>query len=369
MLKITLIFYLVNFLNCEEPKTDIVLVQAIFRHGVRSILIDYPNDTFRTYWDKYGGYGQLTPVGMKQLYEYGIFFKNRYSNFLSPYYHNSKVFAKSTDYDRTIQSVLSFLSAVYKPSKDQEWNSNPNLSDYLPIPVRILELASDKTKCERYEELRNEMRSSHEYLALQAQNQEFLNLMIEKSGLTNLKNNQYMIWQIADKAMVEEAHNLPVDKYIQDNYNKIMEMNDHTFQIDFVTDEMGKLNSGGLLNEIVNNIKKKFIGSKAELFVYGVHDNNVAGMQKILNTSNKFVQPEFASGFVFELRKDVENNYYVQVFSKNNKFNEPNILSLVKVNGCDELCPLNKFLNLTSNKLVTNFKEICQAKFTGQNEL
>ena len=92
--------------------------------------------------------------------------------------------------------------------------------------------------------------------------------MANLSGLTNL--NQYMMWQIADKAMVEEAHNLTLDEYIKDNYDKIMEMNDYTFYIDFVTTEMGRLISGGLLNDMVKNIKKKVAGSKNELYVYAV---------------------------------------------------------------------------------------------------
>ena len=88
------------------------------------------------------------------------------------------------------------------------------------------------------------MRSTSSYLAFQEENKEFLELMIQQSGLTNLKDNVYMIWQIADKAMVEEAHELELEQYIIDNYDKIMELNDHTFYIDFVTVEMGKLISG-----------------------------------------------------------------------------------------------------------------------------
>lgn len=98
--------------------------------------------------------------------------------------------------------------------------------------------------CPRYDELRVKWRSSSDYLSLQQENKEFLDLMIQESGFTNLKDNMYMIWQIADKALVEEAHGLPLEEYIIDNYDKIMELNDYTFYIDFVTVEMGKLISG-----------------------------------------------------------------------------------------------------------------------------
>lgn len=45
------------------------------------------------------------------------------------------------------------------------------------------------------------MRSTKEYLALQDASQKFLDKMTNFSGLTNI--NYYMMWQIADKAMVE----------------------------------------------------------------------------------------------------------------------------------------------------------------------
>lgn len=115
----------------------------MFRHGVRSILIDYPNDTTKTYWDKYGGYGQLTAVGMNQLYDFGLFFKDRYSSFLDPVYKKSQVFARSTDYDRTLQSVESFLAALYKPNSDQKWNNETYLANYMPIPIHTTTLADD----------------------------------------------------------------------------------------------------------------------------------------------------------------------------------------------------------------------------------
>ena len=122
----------------------------MFRHGVRSILIDYPNDTKKAYWDKYGGYGQLTSVGMKELYDYGLFFKNRYSSFLNPVYKKSQVYARSTDYDRTMQSVQSFLAALYKPNSDQEWNSEPGLANYMPIPVHTNNLTTDNVILKNY---------------------------------------------------------------------------------------------------------------------------------------------------------------------------------------------------------------------------
>ena len=90
------------------------------------------------------------------------------------------------------------------------------------------------------------------------------------------------------------------------------------------------------------------------------HDNYVAGLQKLLNTSTQFLQPDFTSGFVFELRKDAAGNYYVQVFYKNNKANDPISLTQVTVYGCDAICPYNKFLDLVKDNLISDFTNICK---------
>ncbi len=66
----------------------------------------------------------------------------------------------------------------------------------------------------------------------------------------------------------------------------------------------------------------------------GKHDNVLAGMQKLLETSDEFENPNFASAYVFELRRDAQERYYVQVLHKNNKYPDEEIkLSPVSVLG------------------------------------
>ena len=112
------------------------------RHGARTILKDFPNDINKPVWDKYG-MGQLLPIGMRQSREFGAYMAKKYASFLNPVYSASRVFARSTDYDRTLQTVLTFLAGMYKPSKDQAWTDEPDLAGYMPIPVRTNKLSSD----------------------------------------------------------------------------------------------------------------------------------------------------------------------------------------------------------------------------------
>lgn len=106
--------YLLNNVESvsEYRETKLVLVQAMFRHGVRSVLLTYPNDTKQDVWYRYGGLGQLTPVGMKQLNQYGIYFRNKYRKFLNPVYNRSRVFARSTGLRNTIKNIQYIKSQI-----------------------------------------------------------------------------------------------------------------------------------------------------------------------------------------------------------------------------------------------------------------
>jgi prostatic aicd phosphatase len=109
----------------------------MFREGARGVLLNYPSDsTPASYWDKYGGLGQLTPIGLKQMYDYGTFIRQRYNKLLDKTYDKSKVYARAADYDSVLQSCSSFLAGLFKPNQHQRWN-NPesNLTNWLPIPV------------------------------------------------------------------------------------------------------------------------------------------------------------------------------------------------------------------------------------------
>jgi hypothetical protein len=105
-------------------------------------------------------------------------------------------------------------------------------------------------------------------------------------------------------------------------------------------------------------------------------------MTKLLDLAPFIAQPPFASAVIFELRKSVDNNYFVQVLLKNNTPEEPisyeifpikgildhyiykkSLIGLVYARnflGCDNLCPLSKFLNLTEFLTLDDSVKACQ---------
>ena len=103
--------------------------------------MSYPNDIYNaSTWDKFGGLGQLTQTGMKQHEQYGQFLRQRYDYFLSSYYNRNQVYARSTDYDRTLMSTYSLLSGLFPPKDFQAFD--PEL-DWQPIAVHTTDSPTD----------------------------------------------------------------------------------------------------------------------------------------------------------------------------------------------------------------------------------
>lgn len=105
------------------------------RHGIRGPLIYFPNETNLEYWQKYEN--DILPAGLKDLYNYGEFTMKKYADFLNPVYRSDRVYARSSDLDRAINSASAFLAGVFKPSHHQEWTSQKGLTGYLPIPIHV----------------------------------------------------------------------------------------------------------------------------------------------------------------------------------------------------------------------------------------
>ena len=175
------------------------------RHGIRTILQAYPSYPVPlSYWQSMGGFGVLSPKGIKQMSDFGKYLRTYYGNFLNLTYDPSRVYVRSTDYDRTIQSMLSLLSGLYPPANSvQQWDPNFN---WFPIPVHTTSLATDNilhanAPCPRYDYLRQYWRNSSDYLSRQNANQQFLANMSNLSGINPL--DYYHMWQIADNALVD----------------------------------------------------------------------------------------------------------------------------------------------------------------------
>jgi hypothetical protein len=98
---------LLNMANCE-----LRFLFSMFRHGARSPvgLDEKKKDDFGEYW---ANPGELTPVGMRMHYMLGLRNRDNYGKFI-PKTWDTSIFIRSSDYNRTMQSVQSQLQGFFE---------------------------------------------------------------------------------------------------------------------------------------------------------------------------------------------------------------------------------------------------------------
>ena len=112
---ILLLFFSILELSLSNTEKIIFSFQ-MFRHGARAPFFGLENgkDKFNESWISEE---ELSNIGKRMLYLLGIKSRKRYiinnTNFLSDKYSPQEIYIKSTDSNRTIESIYSFLQGLY----------------------------------------------------------------------------------------------------------------------------------------------------------------------------------------------------------------------------------------------------------------
>ena len=98
--------------NNDNEDEEILFSFQIFRHGARAPYLGVENgiDVYKEYWPVKE---ELTSIGKRQLYLLGVKARSRYNNLLKEKYDPNEIYIKSTDSNRTIESVYSFIQGLY----------------------------------------------------------------------------------------------------------------------------------------------------------------------------------------------------------------------------------------------------------------
>ena len=129
---------------------QLVLVQAVWRHGDRTPAVFLPNDPNVNYsWPQ--GLGELTFLGMKQHLALGKKLRNYYVDQLGVIpgkYNSQQVYIRSTDVNRTLISAMSNMLGMFPGGAgefpdDPDWPTDQNGFDLIPIPVHTIDTVTD----------------------------------------------------------------------------------------------------------------------------------------------------------------------------------------------------------------------------------
>ncbi|XP_050293777.1 venom acid phosphatase Acph-1-like [Anthonomus grandis grandis] len=337
---------------------SLILVHVLMRHGEKNpdksslyLSSPYYNESF--YPD---GYGQLTKKGRYQVYELGVALRQRYNNFLGDIWNIKHVDAWSTSYNRTKMSLQLALAGLFPPKSSQSWVLN-----WLPIPFNFLPFQQDKEllpyyACPRYDKLTKILYQRPEIKQyLQRYNKSF-EILANHTGLqidVTIGFNQYTGFRILDEL------GFPLESWIPEIYPEPL----HSMVIDMYylmtnTTELRRIISGFLLKRIVTTsqekITNKLVPPERKMFIYSVHEMNIATMLLTLGTQTHLSEiPPCGSYLLMEVHK-IDGIYGIKIFYENYGKNSPVQL---KIKGCDHFCPFDEFFKITKRFLPESDEE------------
>ncbi|XP_050970542.1 lysosomal acid phosphatase isoform X2 [Labeo rohita] len=362
-------FLIVAFLfafSLSNGERTLKFVTVLYRHGDRSPIKAYPTDPYKeSAWPQ--GFGQLSQEGMKQHFELGQFLKKRYTGFLSEDYERHEMFIRSTDVDRTLMSAEANLAGMFPPNGSEVFN--PDLK-WQPIPVHTVPVNEEMLlsfpldDCPRYAQLMNETEKTDIFVNMAETYKDFIEMVRNKTGLE--KASLETIWGVYDTLFCEAKHEKrPPDWVTPSVMETLKVLKNFGFQILFGVykrNEKCRLQGGLLLDQIIKNLSNAAqpdSKQKVKMIMYSAHDTTVVALQEALNVFNG-LQPPYASCHLIELYQEENGTFSVEMFYRNDtNVSEPYPVSLP---NCSQRCPLQDFVNLTSEVIPQDRKKECQIK-------
>lgn len=360
----------------DRSLLELKMVQVVFRHGARSPLkalpleeqvewnpqllevppqtqFDYtvtslaggpkPHSSYDSHYRKTtlkGGMfaGQLTKVGMEQMFALGERLRKKYVDtipFLSPSFKPQEVFVRSTNMYRNLESTRCLLAGLFQREKEGS------------IIIHTDESTSE-VLYPNYQNcwgLRQRTRGRREAAALQPGISEDLKKVKEGTGTDSSDEVDFLV--LLDNVAAEQVHSLPSCAMLK-RFAQVIERRavDTALYILQQEDREGlQMAVGPFLHILENNLVKAADpapppNKTRKLYLYAAHDVTLMPLLMVLGTfDHKW--PPFAADLTIELYQHQESKeWFVQLYYHGEE-------QLPR--GCPEkLCPLEKFLNTVS---------------------
>lgn len=332
-------------------KSELILLQVLYRHGDRSPVRIYPKDPHgATAWPE--GLGELTNIGKEQEYVLGQILRTKYGDnlkFLDKTFNVKDVYVRSTDFDRTLMSAYCMLTGLFPPTLNQTWNVNIK---WQPIPVHTVPLIYDDilyvgNKCPAFTtKYQYFMTHDPDVLRVKKENQDLMKYVAENSGQAATYEG---MMDILDTLFCEQVHNMSKPQWLQkDNtFDRLMDLREYTVKWWLPTHEMGILKGGNLLKKIYENINTKInkpTDLSQKMIIYSAHDSTVNALLKTMKIFNDKI-PQYSACVIVELH----SNQTIRVLYRNNTFTNETFTLIIP--GCEEFCLVEKFHSILNDSM------------------
>ncbi|KAH8360552.1 hypothetical protein KR200_008791 [Drosophila serrata] len=352
----------------SESNSTLRLVHVLFRHGPRTPVNTYPKDPYINETYEPYGWGALTNGAKVELYKIGKQLRQRYKDFLDPYYQPDMIRAQSSESPRTLMSMQMVLAGLFPPENTpMEWNLMLN---WQPIPIVMEPEETDvrirmKAPCPRYEEAVSEVMNLPEVKQLHAENSQLLQELTNHTGLN--VTYAHDVTNIFISLLSEQTYGLDLPPWTKDYFPaKMLPLAGKSYVYDAYTPELRRMKGGFFVELLLKQIQAKISGKlepkNRKMFLSCGHDWTITNVLSALDVWSAQM-PRFSALIAFELHQKSENGEYsLEIYFQNDPEEEPQQL---QIPGCDKQCPIEKLQKLIKDILPNApYEELCRAKGT-----
>jgi lysosomal acid phosphatase len=324
-------------------KQTLVFAIDIIRHGDRTPTIEIPKDPY--HWPE--GLGELTAIGMHQEFDLGNNFRKEYINqyqLLPKKYAASTLYARSTDFNRTLMSGESLLFGLYPLGTGPALRGQTSAAlpmYYQPIPIHTVPQPQDSL-------LRPENKEDFKQLiaqyviasdAWQTKLSQSKTKLQRWSKITGIPmKDLYQVIPLSDNLYIRKLYSVPMPRGISNqDRDEIINLGQWAIRTIYQPYKVGDYASKNLRATIANYLlKASQANSKLKYVLFSAHDITLLALMSAFHHPLNGSPPYASDMKILLFKNDVNGEYYVKL-----TFNGKNI----RLAGCQHaLCTIEEFL-------------------------
>jgi acid phosphatase len=306
---------LIFLLNISAVKADekLIFAASLIRHGDRTPFAEIKSPVITYNWPQ--GIGELTPIGMHQVFLLGREMRARYVDrfqLLPPVYQNGTVYALSTDLNRTIMSASCFLTGLYPPGTGPAMeDGNPALPfAFQPIPIHTIPSGQKNIINPTSESLEKHSLMLKKYAYNQkAWLEENLKFSADYPRWSRILGVEIMSLEDTlvpgDHINCMTIHEIPYPEgFTREDARKIIRARNRAAALRYLSREMTWFMTAGFFSRMMEDFNLA-VGRRqpCRFILYSGHDDSLIAVMSCLNAPLD-ENPPYASHIDFELYRD-----------------------------------------------------------------
>ncbi|XP_076235062.1 venom acid phosphatase Acph-1 [Calliopsis andreniformis] len=358
------LLFLISFLQLQQgyskhitSQYNVELVQVLFRHGDRTPRKSelYPKLPFNASIYDPHNLGQLTDMGLYRAYNLGKMLRDKYDNFLSSTPRPGEVVAVSTDVDRTkmtLQLVIAGLYPSHPPCKSGSWKPIP--MSYAPLIVDSLLMPQP---CSLYMQEYKRVRNLPEVNRQVAKYEKLFEVVGENTGLDMSSAPVTAVFNTYQLLSSLKSMDIRLPKWVTPKIlTEMKEVVAFGYELLNYSKKLQRLTGGVTIKKFIENMNLDGRRSNApKIYLYSAHDLNIASFAKASGFKEPAI-PNYGSTIAVEKLRDKAGAIFVRLQLWTGVTEKWITYTLP---GCDEVCPVNKYVDLMKDVIPTEEELDC----------